>query len=356
MGIQVSDQAVDFGEGAAMDFAVFTRADAALEPRLRELYRRHRESASKIDWSYGSMLPWEQGKDFHQRPWQSEERHLSAPMYLAVETALLTEVNLPWFTASLDALFRGSLTVLHDFLRAWTAEEDQHSDLLQTYLLLTRNGEPGHLHALRHAVIEQGYTLAYDTAIEVMVFTTIQELATRAFYLSVAQAGQSQDPVLARMLRRLARDETLHYGFYRDVIAAHLHANPNYVWPIARVLKDFNMPGHAMPDYPGRMKTIAAHAGYGPCEYYHQVVDALVKYWGISALQPTLAGAIDARHAILAHRDRLARVAERIERGRQRADDGQAPGHDPAILSETVGTGVGFNRGGPTREAILRGE
>jgi acyl-[acyl-carrier-protein] desaturase len=299
-----------------VDVAVFTKPDAALEPRLRELYRRHREAAAKIDWSYATLLPWEQGRNYHQEPWAPEQRRLSEPMYTAVETALLTEVNLPWFTTSLDGIFRGSLRVLHDFLRSWTAEEDQHSDLLQTYLLLTRNGDPGRLHTLRHGVIEQGFSVEYDTPIETMVCTTIQELATRAFYLCIAQAGQDQDPVLARILRRLARDETLHYGFYRDVIAAHLQADPNYVWPIARVLRDFNMPGHGMPDFRQRMRVIAAHAGYGPSEYYHQVVDALVKYWGIEHLQPTLAGAIEARFQILAHRQRLGRIALRADAAR----------------------------------------
>lgn len=302
--------------GTLVDIGVFTRVDASLEPRLRELYRRHREASAKVDWSYAYLLPWERGKSYARMPWDPSQRQLTEPMYIAVETALLTEANLPWFTTSLDDLFRRSLGVLHDFLRAWTSEEDQHSDLLQTYLLVTRNGEPGRLHALRHQVIEQGFEMEYDTAMEVMVYTTIQELATRAFYLSVATAGQDQDPDLARILRRLARDETLHYGFYRDVVAAHLRANPNYVWPIARVLCDFNMPGHAMPDFAERMKVIGQYAGYGPAEYYHQVVEALVKYWGVERLQPTLAEAIEARYRVLSHRDRLARLALRVERRR----------------------------------------
>ena len=299
------------------EIAVFTHVDARLEPRLRELYARHREAARRIDWSYASLLPWEQGRNFAREPWDPQQRRLNAPMYVAVETALLTEVNLPWFTASLDDVFRKSLRVLHDFLRAWTAEEDQHSDILQTYLLLTRNAGPEQLHELRHAVMEQGFVAEYTTPIELMVCTTIQELATRAFYLSVAQAGRSQDADLARILRRLAKDETLHYGFYRDVISTHLQADPNYVWPIARVLRDFNMPGHAMPDFKGRMRLIAAQAGYGPAEYFHQVVEALVKYWDIEHLQPTLAEAIASRHEILMYEHRLGRLAERRAGGRE---------------------------------------
>lgn len=326
------------------EVAVFTRVDISLEPRLRELYLRHREAARRIDWSYASLLPWEQGRNFEREPWTPEQRRLSAPMYVAVETALLTEVNLPWFTSGLDDVFRKSLRVLHDFLRAWTAEEDQHSDILQTYLLLTRNADPEQLHTLRHDVIEQGFVAEYTTPIEIMVCTTIQELATRAFYLSIAQAGAAQDPRLARILRRLARDETLHYGFYRDVISAHLQADPNYVWPIARVLRDFNMPGHAMPDFRGRMRLIGEQAGYGPAEYFHQVVEALIKYWDIEHLQPTLAEAIAARHDILAYERRLGRLVERLNG--DRVHGAPAPAQDPQV-------GVGSSAAGPPRPERL---
>ncbi len=295
-----------------MDFATFTHIDPVLEPRLRELYLRHREAAAKVDWSYATLLPWQEGRNFEDEPWTLGQRRLSEPLYVAVETALLTEVNLPWFTAGLDDLFRHSHTVLHDFVRSWTAEEDQHSDILQTYLLITRNGDPQAIHTLRHDVLEQGFTMEYHTPIEVMVYTTLQELATRAFYISLAQACDREDPVLARILRRLSQDESLHYGFYRDVVAAHLQADPNYIWPVARVLRDFRMPGSAMPDFPARMRTIADHGTYGIPHYYRQVVDTLVRQWRVEALLPTLGPAVQAQQDVLQHRDRLGRLAARL--------------------------------------------
>jgi acyl-[acyl-carrier-protein] desaturase len=297
-----------------MDYHSLTAIDPALEPRLRDLYRRHREAAAKVDWSYATLLPWQEGKNFEQCPWTIGQRRLSEPLYVAVETALLTEANLPWFTSGLENLFRGSQSVLREFVHVWTAEEDQHSDILQTYLLLTRNGDPHALHTLRHDVLEHGFEMDYQTPIEVMAYTTVQELATRAFYSSLAQACAAEDPVLARILRRLSQDESLHYGFYRDVVAAHLESDPNYVWPIAGVLRDFRMPGRGMPDFGARMRTIAEHGAYGISHYYRQVVDALVRQWRIEALSPTLAQAIEARESILDHRSRLRRLADRADR------------------------------------------
>lgn len=292
-----------------MEFYHFTRIEPTLEPKLRELYERHLLASAKVDWTYATLLPWERGRNFQTEPWAPGQRHLSQPIYVAVETALLTEVNLPWFTSGLEDVFRGSLTVLHDFIRTWTAEEDQHSDILQTYLLLTRDGDPAALHRLRHDVIQQGFTLDYATPIEMMVYTTIQELATRAFYGSIARVAEPEDPVLARILRRLAQDESLHFGFYRDVVMAHLAADPNFVWPVAKVLRAFAMPGRTMPDFPHRMRTIAGCGAYGMESYYQEVIQVLVRQWGIDALAPSLAEAVTARSAILTHCERLHRLA-----------------------------------------------
>ncbi|MCY1690196.1 acyl-ACP desaturase [Exiguobacterium sp. SL14] len=76
---------------------------------------------------------------------------------VAIETALLTEVNLPWYTSHLDYTFKNSMEVINDFVRTWTAEEDQHSNLLETYLLVTRNVNPTRLHQLRRRVVESGW-------------------------------------------------------------------------------------------------------------------------------------------------------------------------------------------------------
>lgn len=286
-----------------------------LEGRLAELLRRHLESTARVDWSYHSLLPWERGRNFIREPWRPEQAVLSPAMYTAVETALLTEVNLPWFTTYLSDHFRRSLEVLQDFVRNWTAEESQHANLLETYLLLTRSGDPDQLHTVRKEVLTQGFEVPdLHSAFEVMVYTSIQELATRAFYLNVAGAGEREDPDLARILRRLAKDETLHYAFYRDAVKAHLEVNPNYVWPLVKVLIQFQMPGANMPDFDQRMKIIAQEAGYGPAQYYRQVIGELVRYWDLYRLHPTYAEAQEALDRLRHHEQRLGRVIERLER------------------------------------------
>jgi Fatty acid desaturase len=108
---------------------------SSLEPHLESLLTRHKDAAAKVDWSCHEFLPLEAFRADPRR-----HRPLSRPAYTAVEMALLTEVNLPWYTAGLYHGLRGCPAPIQEFVRVWTSEEDQHSTLLETYLLLSGNG------------------------------------------------------------------------------------------------------------------------------------------------------------------------------------------------------------------------
>jgi acyl-[acyl-carrier-protein] desaturase len=285
--------------------------DQRLENKLKELYQTHMERTAKIDWSYHELIPWERARNFKTDPWHPSQATITPELTVAVETALLTEINLPWFTAGLTEIFRGSLEVLQDFVRTWTSEEDQHSDILHIYMLVTRNNDPMRLHHLRKTVMRNAWTPGEATAFEGMVYTSIQELSTQAFYISVAKRADQEDPILANILRTIAKDETLHYTFYREAVKAHLEVNPNYVWPVADIFMNFFMPGHLMPDFDERQRIISAGANYGIAEYYRNVVDVLVRQWDIKNLHPTYPEAQEALRKLNRYLDMLARLASR---------------------------------------------
>lgn len=288
--------------------------DQRLEGQIQKLYQAHLERAARIDWSYHQFLP----QDLLNGTATEPPPQLSPRVYCAIETALMTEVNLPWFTTELHRGFVGSLEVMLDFVHTWTAEEDQHSTLLETYLLLTRNGNPGERASLRKEVIRQGWYSKLSTAFEAVVYTTIQELATMTFYQNVAHVVEVDDPQLARLLRRLAQDETLHYTFYREVVKAHLQIEPNYVWPLTDVMLNFEMPGAGMPNYKERIAAMASDAAYGPEHHYRQVIDVLMRHWDIARLSPTYPEARAAQQKLVDQHDRLARFFAR-RNSRQRA-------------------------------------
>jgi acyl-[acyl-carrier-protein] desaturase len=286
----------------------------SLEPKLKDLYVRHRERAAKIDWAYSEFLPLDELKANPDTIPQ-----LSPLVYTAVETALLTEVNLPWFTTHLYATFKGSLAIMLEFLHTWTAEEDSHAQLLETYLLLGGNGDAKLRASMRKNVIRQGWASNIETHFGAIAYTAIQELATQTFYLRIADIAESEDPMLARALRRLAKDETLHMTFYRDAVKVHLEVEPNYVYPLADVMMKFEMPGSGMPNFVERTELLANEANYGPSEYYTQVLDALWRYWGIDQLEPSLAEAREAQAKVVKYHTKLGRVVARMNARREKA-------------------------------------
>jgi len=288
--------------------------DFRLEPKIKEMYEEHKKRAEKIDWGYHDFLPWDKAMDFRRVPWDESQVTLPKSVVIAVETALLTEVNLPWFTSHLDQTFKGSLSVIHDFVHTWTAEEDQHSNLLENYLLITRNVDPKRIRQLHKQTVENGWSPDFHTPFETMAYTSLQELATMVFYNNVAKVAGQHDKDLATLLHRLAKDETLHYAFYRDIIKFHLQLEPNYCYHLRHVIMNFQMPGTVMPDFEDRMSIIAKEANYGPLEYFDQVLDVIVNYWELEKLRPIAPEAEKARLEILNYHARLKKVMNRFNR------------------------------------------
>ncbi|MED3692202.1 acyl-ACP desaturase [Peribacillus butanolivorans] len=290
--------------------------DFRLEPKIKEMYEEHKMRAEKIDWGYHDFLPWDKATDFRRVPWDESQVTLPKSVVTAVETALLTEVNLPWFTSHLDQTFKGSLSVIHDFVHTWTAEEDQHSNLLENYLLITRNVDPKRIRQLHKQTVENGWSPDFHTPFETMAYTSLQELATMVFYNNVAKVAGQYDKDLATLLRRLAKDETLHYAFYRDIIKFHLQLEPNYCYHLRHVIMNFQMPGTVMPDFEDRMSIIAKEANYGPLEYFDQVLDVIINYWELEKLRPIAPEAEKARLEILRYHARMKKIRDRFYRSK----------------------------------------
>jgi acyl-[acyl-carrier-protein] desaturase len=72
------------------------------------------------------------------------------------------------------------------------------------------------------------------------------------------------------------------------------------------------MPGVAMPDFDKRMATAATEGNYGPIEYFNQVFEYLIFYWGIHDLQPSRPEAEQSKVRLLKHYEKLKRITARL--------------------------------------------
>ncbi|AEW04547.1 fatty acid desaturase type 2 [Sulfobacillus acidophilus DSM 10332] len=281
-----------------------------LSATLDDLYQRHLTSTTRAQWDYHDLLPWERGRNFQTEAWALGQGSLTPALTIAVETALLTEINLPWFTAGLKEMFASGPLALKAFIKTWTAEEDQHSRILDVYLSLSRNGDPVRRAQLRKHVLTEGYEIEGQSGFAVMVYTTLQELATRVFYQNLANAVNDLDRALSRILRAMAKDETLHFAFYRDAVKAYLDDDPGRLETVCEIIPRFRMPGATMPDFAARMRLIAENGGYGAEEYLTEVLDPLLRAWDVWDRDvPARVG--DSRRALEIYRTRLDRIVRR---------------------------------------------
>ena len=248
----------------------------SLEPDFASLLARHKEAAEKGEWSYHEFLL------------RGGVTELSPTAYLSVETALLTEVNLPWYTTGLTGGLEGCPGPIREFVRVWTAEEDQHATLLEGYLLRSGSGDHGARARARKGMIAAGWSHTLSGPFQGMVYTAIQEAATRVFYLCAARACSDAHPPLAAALRRIAKDETLHMAFYRDVVHAHLDADPDYLRPLAAVVMAFEMPWSAsvLGDFEERRSRLAAGGVFRLSDYVEGVLQPLWSYWDLDRRLP----------------------------------------------------------------------
>jgi acyl-[acyl-carrier-protein] desaturase len=166
----------------------------------------------------------------------------------------------------------------------------------------------------RKVTVYTGYQHDMGGPVEAMAYTSIQEMATRAFYICTAEACQQEAPDLARALQRIAKDETLHMAFYRDVVKAHLDSDPDYIEPIAKAIVEFQMPGYILEDYRQRSEYLARTKIFGPEHFYKQVMQVLWSYWGLDEAMEKLSPERRAALRLDKYRSAMQKLSSRYER------------------------------------------
>jgi len=283
-----------------------------LEQKITDLYLRHQKQRASMEWNFYEYMPWDKGQSFSTLPYDKSQNTLPQELIIAIETSMLTELNLPWYTTFLNNMFIDNLEPLQNFVHTWVSEEDQHASALETYLILTRNVDPKELTKVKKEILTTGWDSILSEPLSSMVYTSLQELGTVVFYKNIAKYAQQYDPDLTTLLFRIAKDESSHYAFYNQIVDAHLELNPDlitYVWP---VIKNFKMPGGSLNDFDDRMKIIQK-AGYGPEEYVNQVLEVLIRRWKISKLNPITSEGKKAQKNILQYLEKIKRINARLK-------------------------------------------
>ena len=149
---------------------------AAVDDDIEALMADH--LSKRPDWYAHDLVPWEQGRSYVDEPWDESQCTVSPDVREAMVLNLLTEDNLPYYHYSIASQF-GEDSAIGRWTRRWTAEEGQHAIVLRDYLMISRNCDPVALEQDRVATISRGWDSPWVDPIDIFVYTSAQELATR---------------------------------------------------------------------------------------------------------------------------------------------------------------------------------
>jgi acyl-[acyl-carrier-protein] desaturase len=282
-----------------------------LMPTVEKSLDRHVSAA--VSWMPHDYVPYEEGRNFVKEPWQPSDSRLPDVAQTALEVNLLTEDNLPYYHLALWQTF-GNEEAWGEWVRRWTAEEGRHAIVIRDYLTVTRGVDPEALEQGRMDQALRGWypQFAEQGPLDGVVFTTIQELATRISHRNTG--ALTDDPTAEKLCARVATDENLHYVFYRDMAANVLELDPSeMVMAMHRQILNFAMPGAGIPGFREKAKAMAQAGIYNLRIHLDQVLRPILeKHWRVGELPNLTDAAKKALEEIYAHMDRLDRVSTKL--------------------------------------------
>ncbi len=257
-------------------------------------------------WQPTDYLPNLEGEDWVEQVTRFRESAtaISDDLLVILVGNMVTEEALPNYSISLNRIVK-DMSGLGDapwaqWLRGWSAEENRHGDLLNSYLRLTGRVNMRTVEQTIHTLISRGFSAlkgGMDPNSEAdcyggLMYTSFQERATRVSHGNVAKLAMAQgDDALARICRRIAGDESRHETFYTKVVGQIMEQDPEGALLAFRsLLRDkISMPGRLMadgqtPNLYDNFAAVAQKVGTYTARDYAQIIDHLVKVWKVADL------------------------------------------------------------------------
>ena len=250
-----------------------------LEPVVAENLTRYLATAD--EWYAHDYVPFDQGENFAflgGQDWDPSQVTLPRDVVDALEIMLITKDNLAGYHRELVEHF-----ILEDkwgrWLGRWTAEENLHAIALREYLVVTRNFDPTADEEVRVAHVMRGYRADSYTQIETLVFMALYERA-HAVYMRNLEAGITE-PVLKRLVGRIATDEERHEEFFHNLVAHCLQRYPDQtIGAIVRRSAGLGVVGGDILEYTEKLRVVA-EAGIFDRDAALKVASDRIVAWGL---------------------------------------------------------------------------
>ncbi len=279
-------------------------------------------------WQPTDFLPDSQSDNFLEEVKEIREisKELDDDFWAVLVGDTITEEALPTYESwlmELDGVKQDPDNGWAKWVRAWTAEENRHGDVLNKYLYLSGRVNMREVEISTQHLIADGFDIGTSTdPYKNFVYTSFQELATYISHNNVAKIARKKGhKLLARMSKIIAGDEMRHHKAYSAFVKEIFTIDPSemmlafekmmkhkIVMPAMHLRESFNEKGSLFDDFSTVAQRLGVYTGFD----YIDILKKLNAAWEIDKITGLTAEAEKARDYLMKLPDRMYRITERI--------------------------------------------
>lgn len=281
-------------------------------------------------WQPSDFLPDSQSDGFYDAVEQirEESKELGYDFWVALVGDTITEEALPtyesWLMDVTGISQQGDKpNGWSSWVRAWTAEENRHGDVLNKFLYLSGRVNMREVELSTQYLLKDGFDIGTDKdPYKNFVYTSFQELATNISHKRVGQMARKKNNILlGKMCNIIAGDEMRHHLAYREFVKVILEQDPGgMVLAFTEMMKKkIVMPAHFLRESGGSIGTAfenfsncAQRLGVYTAQDYIEILQKLNDYWQLETLRGLSDEAEKGREYLINLPSRLERIAERM--------------------------------------------
>ncbi len=281
------------------------------------------------NWQPSDLLPDSRDPDFTEKikDLQGHAQEMSYDLWAVLIGDTITEEALPTYESWLmevEGIDQENRNGWSKWVRAWTAEENRHGDLLNKYLYLSGRVNMREMEISTQYLLSDGLDIGTGKdPYRNFIYTSFQELATNISHRRVAtltkKAGNNR---LAKICGIIASDESRHANAYIDFVRRIFEFDASEMMLAFEDMmrKKIVMPAHLLRESGGAIGELFTHFSdaaqrimvYTTHDYIN-IFKSLLNQWDIEKITGLNDQAEKARDYLLALPDRLERVSERIK-------------------------------------------
>ena len=300
---------------------------ATIEKSMDEIFEKYLKPI-EVNWQPSDSLPLSSGPEFIDeiREIQGLAREMSYDLWVILVGDTITEEALPSYESWLmevEGIDQDKRNGWSRWIRAWTAEENRHGDLLNKYLYLSGMVNMKEMEITTQWLINDGFDIGTGMdPYRNFVYTSFQEAATNISHRRVATlCKKAGNNLLAKICGVIASDEARHANAYQHFVSKIFEFDPSEMMLAFEDMmrKKIVMPAHLMRESGGKIAELFDHFSdaaqrmkvYTTQDYIEILKDLLV-VWEIDKVVDLNDKAEKARDYLMKLPARLERVSERL--------------------------------------------